>query len=77
MKIDQDFIIKWSATAISIAAAVCVSLDYYPLGAIMCLLETGLWLAVSFKMKEVFMITSNLVLTFIYVGGMSYKHLYG
>jgi len=77
MKIDQDFIIKWSATTISILAAICVSLNYYPLGAIMCLLETGLWLAVSFKMKETFMITSNLVLTLIYVAGMSYKHFYG
>jgi hypothetical protein len=77
MKINQDFIIKWSATAISVAAAVCVSLDYYPLGAIMCLIETGLWLAVSVKMKESFMITSNLALTLIYVGGMSYKHFYG
>jgi hypothetical protein len=77
MVIDRDFIIKWSATAISVAAAICVSLDYYPLGAIMCLLETGLWLAVSIKMKETFMITSNLALTLIYVGGMSYKHFYG
>jgi hypothetical protein len=77
MVIDRDFVIKWSATAISVAAAICVSLDYYPLGAIMCLLETGLWLAVSIKMKETFMITSNLALTLIYVGGMSYKHFYG
>lgn len=76
MVIDQDFIVKWGATVISIAAAICVSLDFYPLGAAMCLLETALWLAVSIKMRETFMITSNLALTLIYVGGMSYKYLY-
>lgn len=77
MKIDSDFIVKWTASAISIAGAICVSIDYYPLGAIMCLLETILWLVVSIRMKESAMITSNLVLTLIYVGGMSYKHFYG
>jgi hypothetical protein len=77
MVIDRDFVIKWTASAISIAGAVCVSIDYYPLGAIMCLLETILWLVVSVRLRESAMITSNLVLTLIYVGGMSYKHFYG
>jgi hypothetical protein len=77
MVIDKDFIIKWSATTISVAGAVCVAMDYYPLGAIMCLLETLLWLVVSIQMKESFMVTSNTVLLIIYVGGMSYKHYLG
>jgi hypothetical protein len=77
MKFDKQAIIEWTASAISIAGAVCVSLDYYPLGAIMCFLETGLWLIVSLQMRHPSMITSNAVLLSIYVGGMSYKHFYG
>lgn len=74
---DREKIIEWTASAISIAGAVCVSLDYYPLGAIMCLLETGLWLAVSLQMRHMSMITSNTVLLTIYAGGMTYKHFFG
>lgn len=77
MKLDKEVLIEWAATAISIAGAVCVSLDYYPLGAIMCFLETGLWLMVSIQMRHMSMITSNAVLLTIYVVGMSYKHFYG
>lgn len=77
MKFDKEACIEWTATVISIAGAVCVSLDYYPLGAIMCFLETGLWLAVSVQMRHMSMITSNAVLLTIYMVGMSYKHFYG
>lgn len=77
MKLNKDAIIEWAATVISIAGAVCVSLDYYPLGAIMCFLETGLWLFVSIQMRHMSMITSNAVLLTIYVCGMSYKHFFG
>jgi hypothetical protein len=77
MVIDRDFVIKWTASTISIAGAICVSIDYYPLGAIMCLLETILWLVVSIRLKESAMITSNLVLMLVYAGGMSYKHFFG
>jgi len=77
MKFDKEAIIEWTATTISIAGAICVSLDYYPLGAIMCFLETGLWLVVSIQMRHMSMITSNAVLLTIYVAGMSYKHFYG
>jgi hypothetical protein len=77
MKLDKQTLIEWTATTISIVGAVCVSLDFYPLGAIMCLLETGLWLSVSVKLKHRSMITSNSVLLTIYTGGMLYKHFYG
>jgi hypothetical protein len=77
MSLNKEAIIEWTASAISIAGAVCVSLDYYPLGAIMCFLETGLWLAVSIQMRHMSMITSNAVLLTIYVVGMSYKHFFG
>ena len=77
MKFDKEALIEWTATTISIAGAICVSLDYYPLGAIMCFLETGLWLVVSIQMRHMSMITSNAVLLTIYVAGMSYKHFYG
>jgi hypothetical protein len=77
LKSKKEIIIEWAATAISIAGAICVSLDYYPLGAIMCFLETGLWLAVSIQMRHMSMITSNAVLLTIYVSGMSYKHFFG
>jgi len=74
MSLTKEEIVEWSASIISIAGAVCVSLDYYPIGAIMCLLETGLWLTVSVQMRQPAMITSNAVLLFIYIAGMSYKH---
>jgi hypothetical protein len=74
MELNKETIVEWTASAISIAGAVSVSLDYYPLGAIMCLLETGLWLAVSIQMRQPAMITSNTVLLLIYIVGMSYKH---
>ena len=77
IKSKKDTIIEWTATTISIAGAVCVSLDFYPLGAIMCFLETGLWLAVALKMRHMSMITSNAVLLTIYTAGMSYKHFFG
>jgi hypothetical protein len=77
MKLNKEAIVEWTATTISIAGAVCVSLDFYPLGAIMCFLETGLWLAVSIKMRHKSMITSNSVLLTIYTVGMLYKHFYG
>lgn len=77
MKLNRQAIVEWTATTISIVGAVCVSLDFYPLGAIMCFLETGLWLAVSIRMKHKSMITSNAVLLTIYTAGMLYKHFYG
>jgi hypothetical protein len=77
MKLNKEAIVEWTATTISIAGAVCVSLDFYPVGAIMCFLETGLWLAVSIKMRHKSMITSNSVLLTIYTVGMLYKHFYG
>ena len=77
MKLNRQAIIEWTATAISIAGAVCVSLDFYPLGAIMCFLETGLWLAVSIQMRHKSMITSNSVLLTIYTAGMLYKYYVG
>ena len=77
MKLNKEAIVEWTATTISIAGAVCVSLDFYPLGAIMCFLETGLWLAVSIRMRHKSMITSNSVLLTIYTVGMLYKHFYG
>ena len=77
MIFNKEKTIEWTATTISIVGAVCVSLDFYPLGAIMCFLETGLWLAVSLRMRHMSMITSNTVLLLIYFGGMSYKHFYG
>jgi hypothetical protein len=77
MKLNRQAIIEWTATTISIAGAVCVSLDFYPLGAIMCFLETGLWLAVSIQMRHKSMITSNSVLLTIYTAGMLYKYYVG
>jgi hypothetical protein len=74
MSLTKEEIVEWSASIISVAGAVCVSLDYYPIGAIMCLLETGLWLTVSVQMRQPAMITSNTVLLLIYIVGMSYKH---
>lgn len=77
MKLNRQAIIEWTATTISIAGAICVSLDFYPLGAIMCFLETGLWLAVSIQMRHKSMITSNSVLLTIYTAGMLYKYYVG
>jgi hypothetical protein len=77
MKLNKQAIVEWTATTISIVGAVCVSLDFYPLGAIMCFLETGLWLAVSIRMKHKSMITSNAVLLTIYTAGMLYKYYAG
>jgi len=77
MRIDRDFVIKWTATAISVVGAICVAVDYYPMGAVMCFLEAGLWLYVSLQMKESFMIASNAVLLFIYTTGMAYKQFLG
>jgi len=71
---DKDTVIKWTATAISVAGAVFTSLDFYPLGAVMFLLDAGIWLVVSIRMREVCMITVNGVLLTIYVAGLTYKY---
>jgi hypothetical protein len=70
-----DTKLKWSGTAVLVAATALTSLNIYPLGPILYLLGGLLWLVVSIMWKEPALIVTNLVLASVNALGLIYNLL--
>lgn len=68
-----DFYLKWTATAFICLGALLISLDIYPLGPIVSLCGTALWLVVSIMWREKSLILVNGVVLIIYSVGLITK----
>jgi hypothetical protein len=75
MKKEIVFYLKWIATAITIAGAVCTSVNMYPLGPALLNLGAFVWLIVSIMWREWSLIVINATLLLIYTVGLIIKLL--
>ena len=68
-----DFYLKWTATAFICVGALLISLNIYPVGPIVSLCGTAVWLVVSVMWKEKSLILVNSVVLIIYTVGLITK----
>jgi hypothetical protein len=68
-----DFYLKWTATAFICLGALLISINVYPLGPIVSLTGTALWLVVSIMWRERSLILVNSVVLLIYTVGLISK----
>ena len=69
------FFLKWLATFITIAGAVCTSINIYPLGPALLNAGAFLWLIVAIAWREWSLIVINATLLAIYTTGLVVKLL--
>ena len=69
----MTFYLKWLATLVTIAGAVCTSINLYPLGPALLNFGALLWLIVAIKWKEWSLIVINATLLAIYTIGLVIK----
>ena len=67
------FYLKWLATVITIAGAICTSINLYPLGPALLNLGAFVWLIVSIMWREWSLIVINATLLLIYTIGLVVK----
>ncbi len=75
MKKEIVFYLKWIATVITIAGAICTSINLYPLGPALLNLGAFVWLIVSIMWREWSLIVINATLLLIYTIGLVVKLL--
>lgn len=73
MNKDIVFYLKWLATLVTIAGAICTSINLYPLGPALLNVGAFLWLIVAIKWREWSLITINATLLLIYTVGLVAK----
>ena len=66
----KNDIIKWTATALTLAGSLCVALKIDPLNVILLNMGAALYTWWGFRIKEKCIITVNLGLLSIYVFGL-------
>jgi len=75
MKKELVCYLKWLATVITIAGAICTSVNLYPLGPALLNLGAFVWLIVSIMWREWSLIVINATLLLIYTVGLVIKLL--
>ena len=73
MKKDTVFYLKWLATLVTIAGAICTSINMYPEGPALLNAGAFLWLIVSVMWREWSLIVINATLLLIYTVGLVVK----
>ena len=73
MKKDTVFYLKWLATLVTIAGAICTSINMYPEGPALLNVGAFLWLIVSVMWREWSLIVINATLLLIYTVGLIVK----
>jgi len=73
MKKDTVFYLKWLATLVTIAGAICTSINMYPEGPALLNVGAFLWLIVSVIWREWSLIVINATLLLIYTVGLIVK----
>ncbi len=69
------FYLKWLATLVTIAGAICTSINLYPLGPALLNVGAFLWLIVAIAWREWSLIVINATLLAIYTVGLVVKLL--
>lgn len=69
------FYLKWLATFVTIAGAICTSINMYPEGPALLNLGAFIWLIVSIIWREWSLIIINATLLIIYTVGLVVKLL--
>jgi hypothetical protein len=69
------FYIKWLATLVTIAGAICTSINMYPLGPGLLNAGAFLWLILAIAWREWSLIVINATLLAIYTIGLVVKML--
>ena len=67
-------LLKWIATGVLIVGTAVNSLGVYPLGALILILGSFLWLFVSIIWREAALIVTNTVLVSVAAGGLIYAY---
>lgn len=75
MKKELVFYLKWLATFVTIAGAICTSINMYPEGPALLNLGAFIWLIVSIIWREWSLIIINATLLMIYTVGLVVKLL--
>jgi hypothetical protein len=75
MKKELVFYLKWLATFVTIAGAICTSINMYPEGPALLNLGAFIWLIVSIIWREWSLIIINATLLIIYTVGLVVKLL--
>ena len=73
MNKDTVFYLKWFATFVTIAGAVCTSINLYPVGPALLNFGAFIWLIVSIAWREWSLIIINATLLLIYSVGLIVK----
>ena len=73
MNKDMTFYLKWLATFVTIAGAICTSINIYPAGPALLNLGAFIWLIVSIMWREWSLIVINATLLVIYTVGLIIK----
>ena len=63
-------VLKWSATAVTIAGAILTSMNLFPWNVLAFNIGSVLWLAFAFRIKERSLIVVNAALLLIYMVGL-------
>jgi len=67
--------LKWAATTILVLGTIANSFNWYPLGPLLGLAGSLIWLAVAIRWKENSLIVLNLVMALAGVAGLVYTYL--
>lgn len=67
--------LKWSATAILVLGTIANSFNLYPVGPLLGLTGSLIWLVVAISWKENSLIVLNLVMALAGVAGLLYTYL--
>lgn len=68
------FCTEWISTLILILGVYFTAINYYPLNVYISLLGNFGWLIVSIMWRKYSLITVQIVIVAVYVGGMLYKN---
>ena len=72
MKFDVNFVLKWTACAVTLAGALCTALRIDPINIYLLNAGSFLYLVWSIRIRELNLIVINAALLLIYVVGMFY-----
>ncbi len=64
-----EWILKWSANIVVIAAAIATSFDFVPLNKYLFLLGSIFWMLVGFVWRQPSLWSMNLLISLIYILG--------
>ena len=75
MGLPMDNILKWGATVILVLGTIANSFNWYPVGPLLGLTGSIIWLSVAIRWKENSLIVLNAVMTIAGLAGLIYTYM--